>query len=114
MLEYAIGIFLVAAVGGLIMALRLFKGKMAPWPLSILHMLLGATGIVCAGIASMTIGGGVLLMALVCLLGAAVGGFYLASIHLSKEIAPKAAVVAHAMAGVGGVLLLLAAVLTGP
>ena len=113
MLEYAIGIFLVAAVGGLIMALMVFKGKMAPWALSILHMLLGATGLVLAGIAAMTVGGGVLLMGLVVLLGAAIGGFYLASIHLSKEIAPKPAVIVHAMAGVTGVVFLLIALFAG-
>ena len=113
MLEYAIGIFLIAAVGGLIMALMLFKGKMAPWALSILHMLLGAAGLVCAGIAAMTVGGGVLLMGLICLLGAAVGGFYLASVHLSKELAPKPAIVAHAIAAVGGVVLLLIAAFAG-
>ena len=114
MLEYAIGIFLVAAVGGLIMALRIFKGKMAPWALSLLHMLLGATGLVLAGIAAMTIGGGVLVMGLVVLLGAATCGFYLASIHLDKEIAPRPAVVVHAMTGVVGVLLLLIALFSGP
>lgn len=113
MLEYAIGIFLVAAVGGLIMALMIFKGRMAPWALSLLHMLLGATGLVLAGIAAMTIGGGVLLTGLVVLLGAATGGFYLASIHLDKELAPKPAVVVHAMAGVGGVVLLLIALIYG-
>ena len=114
MLEYAIGIFLVAAVGGLIMALMIFKGKMAPWALSLLHMLLGATGLVLAGIATMTIGGGVLMTALIVLLGAAVGGFYLASVHLDKELAPRPAVVVHAMVGVGGVVLLLIALFTGP
>ena len=113
MLEYAIGIFLVAAVGGLIMASMIFKGKMAPWALSLLHMLLGATGLVLAGIAAMTIGGGVLVMALIVLLGAAVGGFYLASIHLDKEIAPKPAVVVHGMVAVGGVVLLLVALVAG-
>ena len=114
MLEYAIGIFLVAALGGLVMALMIFRNKMAPWALSLLHMLLGAAGLVCAGIAAMTIGGGVLIMGLIVLLGAAVGGFYLASIHLDKEIAPKPAVVVHAMAGVGGVVLLLIALVSGP
>ena len=42
---------------------------------------------------------------------AALGGFFLASIHLRGKIAPKAVVFIHAGVAVAGVLTLLSAVL---
>ena len=51
-------------------------------------------------------GNGVLVLCL-----AALGGFYLASIHLRGKIAPKAVVLIHAGVAVAGFLTLLSAVL---
>ena len=46
MLTYALIVFAIAAVGGLVLASSVLRGKLAPWALSILHALLGATGLV--------------------------------------------------------------------
>ena len=46
MLKIAVLIFAIGALGGLVLANSVLRGKLAPWALSILHMLLGATGLV--------------------------------------------------------------------
>ena len=46
LLLYAILIFLVSAVGGIFMAHRILNGQLAPWLVSLVHLLLGATGLV--------------------------------------------------------------------
>ncbi len=45
LLLYAMLIFLVSAVGGIFMAYRILNGKLAPWLVSLVHLLLGATGL---------------------------------------------------------------------
>lgn len=112
MLTYALLIFAVAALGGLVLAASVLRGRMAPWAISIVHALLGATGlvllllVVLQGTAS-----GRAAVALGVLALAALGGFYLASIHLRKQVAPKAVVFIHAGVAVAGFLTLLSAVL---
>ena len=46
MLLYAVLIFAVAAIGGLVLASSVLRGKLAPWAISVLHALLGASGLV--------------------------------------------------------------------
>ena len=46
MLTYALIVFVVAALGGLVLASSVLRGKLAPWALSILHALFGASGLV--------------------------------------------------------------------
>ena len=50
MLKIAVLIFAIGAVGGLIMAMRVLRGQLAPWALSLLHAALGATGLVLTAI----------------------------------------------------------------
>src|SRR5512146_3183449 len=45
MLLYAILVFAVAAIGGLVLASSVLRGKLAPWAISMLHALLGASGL---------------------------------------------------------------------
>lgn len=112
MLINALIVFAVAALGGLILATRVLRGRLAPWALSILHALLGATGLVLlvvvflqgAASARVTAALGLLVLA-------ALGGFYLALIHYRGQIAPKAVVFIHAGVAVAGFLTLLSAVL---
>jgi len=112
MLIYALCIFAVAALGGLVLASSVLRGRLAPWAISILHALLGATGlallvvVVLQGSAA-----GRVTAALGLLVLAALGGFYLASIHLRKKVAPKGVVFIHAGVAVAGFLTLLSAVL---
>jgi hypothetical protein len=112
MLAYAILLFAIAAIGGLILAAHVLRNKFAPWALSLLHALLGAAGL--AMLIVMFVQGGTadrLIAALALLILAALGGFLLASFHLRKKIAPKAVVVVHAGVAVVGFLTLLSMLL---
>lgn len=112
MLTTALLIFAIGALGGLIMAMSVLRGRLAPWALSIAHALLGATGLVILVLVVLQgAAPGRVTAALGLLVLAALGGFYLASIHLRKKIAPKAVVFIHAGVAVAGFLTLLSAVL---
>lgn len=110
MLNIAILVFAIGAVGGLVLANSVLRGRLAPWPLSLLHMALGATGLVLTAI--VVLGGtsgvaNVVPIALLVLVVAALGGFYLASFHVRQVPGPKPVVVIHAGVAVIGFLLLL-------
>lgn len=108
MLNYALLAFAIAAVGGLILAAHVLRGKFAPWALSVLHALLGATGLVLLIV--MLVQGSApqrVLAGFVLLLIAALGGFFLASFHLRRKLPPKAVVLVHASVAVVGFLTLL-------
>ena len=110
MLKIAVLIFAIGALGGLYMATRVLGGRLAPWALSLLHMALGATGLVLTALVVLggsDAGKGVIPTALLILVIAALGGFYLASIHVRKVVAPKGVVFLHAGIAVIGFLLLL-------
>lgn len=108
MLMYALIVLAIGAVGGLVMATRVLRGHFAPWALSVLHALLGATGLVLLILLMLqgsppqrvVVGFGLLLLA-------ALGGFFLASFHLRRALPPKAVVLIHAGAAVAGFLTLL-------
>ncbi|HEX5339432.1 MAG TPA: hypothetical protein VFX47_00965 [Gammaproteobacteria bacterium] len=105
-------LFALGALGGLVMALRGFKGQAIPAALAAGHGVLVATGLVLLIIGVlMGAGGNTALIALVILLIAALGGFYLLSFHIRKQQHPKAVIVVHAVVAVIGFLTLLAAIL---
>lgn len=110
MLEITIGLFLVAAVGGLVMATQIFKGRTPTVAIALLHGPLAATGLFLVfwlwiqSQASTLLG-----IALGVLVLAALGGFFLVSFHLRGKPHPKAVVVIHALAAVIGVGTLLVA-----
>lgn len=112
MLTTALLIFAIAALGGMILAASVLRSRLAPWALSVVHALLGASGlvllvmVVVQGAASARV-----TAALALLVIAALGGFYLASIHFRERIAPKTVVFVHAGVAVAGFLTLLSAVL---
>lgn len=112
MLTTALIVFAIAAVGGLFLASRVLRGHLAPWAISILHALLGASGLILLILT--VVQGGVsarVTAALAILILAALGGFFLASLHLRGRVAPKAVVFVHAGVAVVGFLTLLSAVL---
>lgn len=112
MLMYAIILFAIGAVGGLILASSVLRGKFAPWALSLVHALLGAAGLVVLII--MVLQGSTssrLTAALALLVVAALGGFFLASFHLRQKIPAKGLVVGHAGVAVVGFLTLLSLLL---
>lgn len=112
MLTYAIVVFAIAAVGGLILASSVLRNKFAPWALSLAHALLGAAGLIIL-IVMFVQGSGSsrLTAALALLVVAALGGFFLASFHLRKKIPAKGLVIGHAGIAVVGFLTLLSILL---
>lgn len=111
MLNFALIVFAVAAVGGLLLAASVLRNRLAPWALSLAHAALGATGLGMVIVALMRGAGQTVLIGFVILAVAALGGFYLASLHLKGRIAPKSIVVVHAVAAVAGFLTLASAAL---
>lgn len=112
MLLYALIVFLVGACGGLVLASYVLRGKLAPWAVSLLHALLGASGLILLIAAILTGAGvGALPVAALCVfVVAALLGFYLASIHYGKQVALRRVVLTHAGVAVAGAVLLIAAV----
>jgi hypothetical protein len=110
MLKLAILVFAIGALGGLVLANSVLRGRLASWALSLLHAALGATGLVLTAI--VVLGGSydvakIVPIALLILVVAALAGFFLASFHARKISPPKPAVIAHASVAVIGFLLLL-------
>jgi len=111
MLGYALVVFAVGALGGVMLATYVLRGRLAPWPLSLLHAGLGAIGLLLLLESALTTGiSPMALTALAILAVAAVGGFYLASIHRSGKVAQRPAVFIHAGVAVVGFLMLLGVV----
>ena len=112
MLTYAIVLFAIGALGGLVLASSVLRGKFAPWALSLAHALLGAAGLIVLII--MVLQGSTgsrLVAALALLVVAALGGFFLASFHMRRKIPAKGLVVGHAGIAVIGFLTLLSLLL---
>src|SRR5215468_2605844 len=113
LLLYALIVFAVGASAGLALAAAyVLRRRLAPWPLSLLHAVLGATGLVLLIYAALTTGvSRAPVVALVILAIAALVGFYLASVHLRGEVAKRPIVFLHAGVAVLGFLTLFGAVL---
>ncbi len=112
MAQAALALFALAALGGLFLAYRHFKGASLPMPVALVHGFVAATGLVLVALAYFQGGGPSRLgLALAVLVVAALGGFFLFSFHLRGKRAPSAAVVVHALVAVTAVVLLLTAVL---
>jgi hypothetical protein len=112
MTTYALLVFALAAVVGLVLASRVLRAQFAPWALSLLHAALGATGLILLVV--MLLKGSPpqrMTVAFVLLLIAALGGFLLASFHLRQKLPPKGVVFVHAGVAIAGFLTLLSLVL---
>jgi hypothetical protein len=111
MLTYAVVVFAIAALGGLLLASYVLQGRLAPWTVSLLHAALGAIGLLLVIYAAIATGiSHAAVIALIILAVAALGGFYLASIHLREQVAPRQIVFVHAGVAVIGFLTLLGVV----
>ena len=107
MSTFALLIFALTALGGIILALDVLNEKLPPWSLSLAHAAADALGLVILAIEVFTGSGtGRVTAALAILVVAAIGGFYLASKHLMKQSAPKLVVLIHAGVAVAGFLTL--------
>lgn len=104
-----LALFAVAALAGLIMAIRVFGGSQPPWVLSIAHAGFGAAGIVTLLLLVLVAGSTALYAALGLFVVAALGGFYLASFHLRGAPHPTGVLVLHAGVAVAAFGILAAA-----
>lgn len=105
-------LFALGAVGGLTMAFLSFKDRSIPVALAAGHGLLAATGLVLLIFGVLVgAGGNTARIALIVLVIAALGGFYLLSFHIRKQQHPRAVIVVHALVAVVGFLCLLASIL---
>lgn len=112
LLELTIGIFLLAAAGGLIMATQIFKGRKPTVAIALLHGPLAGVGLFMVFWLWMeSQAATVLSVALGVLVLAALGGFFLVSFHMRGKPHPKPVVVVHALAAVTGVGALIVAAL---
>ena len=84
LLNVAAIVFAIAALGGIVLAAHVLRGKFAPWALSLLHAALGAAGIVLVLVTVIQGLRGNAALALGLFVVAALGGFFLASFHYRK------------------------------
>lgn len=108
MLTYAVVVFALAAAGGIFLAALHFQGKPLPMPVAIIHGVAAATGLVL--LILYVLGSdafGLAGTALVILVVAALGGFYLFSFSLKDRPLPSPVVIVHAVAAVAGFAILL-------
>jgi hypothetical protein len=110
LLNVAAIVFAIAALGGIVLAAHVLRGKFAPWALSLLHAALGAAGIVLVLVTVIQGLRGNAALALGLFVIAALGGFFLASFHYRKQLPPSAVVVVHAVVALAGFGALLAAI----
>ncbi len=104
MLIAAIVLFLLAALGGLMMAFGIFNGAKPKPPLAVGHGLLAATALVLALLVAIAPGAATLVKyGVAVLVLAALGGAFLLSFHLRDRPHPRLVVVLHALLAVGGV-----------
>lgn len=113
MLIAAAILFAVAAVGGATMAIMHFRGRTPPpVPLALVHGLLAAAGLVVLILALLeTSFAGLGAAALAIFLVAALGGFYLFSLHLRGKPLPSPVILIHGGAAVVAFVILLAQLL---
>ncbi|MBX3429634.1 MAG: hypothetical protein KF779_08640 [Hyphomonadaceae bacterium] len=114
MLVISLALFAVAALFGVYMIVRVFKGALPAWPAAILHGLFAATGLVLLLYTAFISGAPAPMLVTVAaglLLIAALGGFALVSFHLRKQAPPRVLAGIHAIVAVSGFLCLAAAAL---
>lgn len=106
----AIGLFAIAAVGGLVLALQRLRDKPLSMPLALIHGLVAAAALL---ILLFTVVGSTLpVAATVAVVGfviAALGGFFLFSFHLRSQKLPIPVMAVHAVVAVGSFVTLLVA-----
>jgi hypothetical protein len=107
----SLGLFAVAAVAGLTMAIMHFRGASPPRTvLAVLHGLFAASGLVVLLLALIKTGfSGKPGIAFGLLAVAALGGFVLLSSHAQGKRLPSGLVVGHALLAVAGFVTLLLA-----
>jgi hypothetical protein len=104
-------LFGIAALGGVaLLGLRL-RGGNPPLGLAVVHGLVAAAALVTLTTAVVAGERGPALVSLILFGVAAVGGFFLLSIHLRKRLLPVGIILVHGTVAVAGFVTLLLAVL---
>jgi len=111
-MTFALVLFGLAAVGGLVMATQRFKGADRPsLGIALVHGAAAAAGLIALLIAVVSQAAPPLAKtALVVFLVAALGGFFLITQHLQKRALPIPVMLVHGLVAVAGFILLLVAV----
>jgi len=105
-------LFAIAALGGAFLAALRFQMKELPFPVAILHGLLAASGLVALLLAVVNGNAvGSAKIALGLFVVAALGGFFLFSLHLRKRELPIPVVLIHAVVAVVAFAILVIGVL---
>lgn len=104
---YALACFVAAALIGLFAAIEILTDKTPPWAASIMHGLFGASGLALLIFAIANGAPNRVFYALVILLIAALGGFFLVSFHLRGKPHPKLFAIIHPAIAIIGVLTLV-------
>jgi multisubunit Na+/H+ antiporter MnhF subunit len=103
--------FALAALGGVFLAIRHLRGQSLPGAVAIVHGAAAAIALVLLLIAVLTSNlSGLATVALVLFVVAALGGFYLASLHLRGERHPTPLILGHGLIAVVAFVALLAAI----
>lgn len=109
--KLALILLAIAALGGAALAYLHFTHKARPWALTILHGLLAAAGLLLVALPVIDGSAVNLKTALIVLVVAALGGFFLFSFKIRNKPLPSAVVLIHAVVAAVGVVLLLTQVI---
>jgi len=113
MLHLSVLSFAIAAVLGVLMALRHFTRNGIPLSLALVHGFFAATGLVILVFSGLKMSFPAHTgLALVLFVGTALGGFTLFAMEFAKRALPSALVVAHGSAAVVSFLVLASSVFT--
>lgn len=105
-------IFAIAALGGVYLAVRHLRGQPLPGAVAVVHGVAAATALVLLLVAVLTSDlSGWATVALVLFVVAALGGFYLASLHLRGARHPTPLILGHGLIAVVAFLALLVAII---
>ena len=106
MLLYSIVLFVLAALVGIYLATRVFKGVLPPVGGAVFHGIFAASGLLLLLYAAFFTGAPAsqtVTIAAILLVVAALGGFVAASFHMRAKVPPKALAAIHALVAVAGV-----------
>lgn len=107
MLFLTIGLFVLAAILGLLAAAALFRQRPVPRPVALAHGAVGAAGLIGLILYAARNPHQLLTVAIVLLVVAALGGAYLFVNDLRRKPGPIFLVVVHALAAVAAVALVV-------
>jgi len=103
-------VFVLVAMAGVGLASHVWKGRLAPWWMSVAHGLIAAVALLLLAVSVIANSDDMphLLIPLYILVATGLSGFYLASLHARQLVASHGVVVAHVGAALAGIGVLVA------